>query len=202
MKLRSKKMHCVLFCLCLLPLGGQSNEIIEKNFPKNKSIQKELLQGKIFAQSKVKTLKAKKQEMKFTLAGIHPRNCRRAMRKLSRYEDFPQFINYVKSMQYNEVSRQLSCRLDAIFLPFAMHLSFKIDRIQGAGRYAFTFEHGFLRGLEGQIELSDLPNEQCFFHIKADWIGADTGFPDFVLSLFTETLGRIGMERLFKISRF
>ena len=60
------------------------------------------------------------------VAGVHPRNCTRAMRKLSLYENYKNYMDFIKSSQYDEISQKFSFTIDHTLLPFPMIVKFKI----------------------------------------------------------------------------
>ena len=109
----------------------------------------DLLKGEVISTSKVDSPTDKEQQMMLFVSGIHPRNCTRAMRKLSLYENYHNYMDFIKSSKYDEKSQKFSFTVDHALLPFPMVVGFKIPRITKAGVYPFTFEDGFLKGLHG-----------------------------------------------------
>ncbi len=162
---------------------------------------KESLKKQIYAKSEVKTFKKKfEQSLDMLIAGLHKTSCSRALVKISQYERYKDFIDFIKESTYNTKNQEVAFVMDHPFLPFKMNLSFQIQRITKEGLYFFTFNKGFLAGLKGQIHISK-KSGRCLFAIKAFWRGPDTEIPDSVLSFFSQALGQRAMERIFHISR-
>ena len=80
-----------------------------------------------------------------------------------------------------------------------MRLTFKLPRITKVGSYEFVFDQGFLKDLKGTIYVVNYKN-RCLFFTKAQWTGPSTGFPDIIFEFFSQTLAKISMEKLFRIS--
>lgn len=161
----------------------------------------ELMKGEVISIGKVTSKKEKQQEMFLFVSGIHPRSCAKAMRKLSLYENYSEYMDFIKKSSYDEKSQKISLNIEHFLLPFPMVVSFKIERIKKAGTYPFTFEDGFLKDLKGNIILYDL-DKYCLMNLKADWIGPETKIPNFVFGTFLQTVGKLGLEHLIRISIF
>jgi len=82
-----------------------------------------------------------------------------------------------------------------------MNLTFKIPRIKTAGHYPFTFDHGFLKDLKGTIAVTSV-GKFCMLTLKADWRGQDTKIPNLAFSAFIQTVGKLGLEHLIRVSLF
>jgi hypothetical protein len=161
----------------------------------------DLLKGEVISQGKVKTPAPKKQELALFVVGIHPRNCTRAMRKLALYENYHQYMDFIKSSTYDEKNQKFSFVVDHTLLPFAMIVKFKIPRIKGEGHYPFIFEDGFLKDLKGTVIVSD-QDKHCLLALKADWNGPETVIPNIIFGTFLETVGKLGLEHLIRVSLF
>jgi hypothetical protein len=161
----------------------------------------DLLNGEVISVGKVDSPKDKEQQMMLFVAGIHPRNCVRAMRKLSSYENYSKFIDFIKKSNYDDQKQSVNFVMDHTLLPFPMDLTFKIPRITKAGNYPFIFETGFLKNLKGTIAVKDV-GKFCLMSLKADWRGPETKIPNFPFSMFIQTVGKVGLEHLIRISLF
>lgn len=161
----------------------------------------DLLKGEVISQGKVTSPTKQEQEMKLTVAGVHPRNCTRAMRKLSQYENYHQYIDFIKKSEYNQQTQKFSFMVDHALLPFPMVVGFKIARITKAGNYQFLFEDGFLKGLTGQLIIRDV-GKFCLMGLKSDWRGPESPIPNTIFGTFVQTVGKIGLERLIRVSLF
>ncbi|MFN8370184.1 MAG: hypothetical protein U0T83_06115 [Bacteriovoracaceae bacterium] len=163
---------------------------------------KELKKGNIITNLDVSTLENKtKQNLNFLIKGMHPNNCSTALRKLSLYEQFSTFLDFVKQSYYHEPSQVLTFHLDSPILPIPFILTFKLPRITKEGIYPFNFEIGMFKGLQGQIIIDEFDN-RCIFLTSAHWEGPHTGFNETLIEVFASTLAKLGMEKLIRISRF
>lgn len=158
-------------------------------------------QGDILAYANVNSPSEKQQKLDLIVAGVHPRNCVRAMRKIGLYENYSKFIDFIKKSDYNPSTTQLTFTIDHTLLPYAMIMSFKLPRINGVGSYPFVFEHGFLKNLKGEIGVQEL-DKFCVLTLKANWQGPDSGLPNLALEMFAQTLSKLGLEHLIRLSLF
>ena len=163
---------------------------------------KEILINKknIYRKAVIKT-KDNKQSLDYRIYGIHPNKCKVALKKLSRYEKFSEYIDLVKLSAYSEKKKQIYLYLDHSLMPFPMSLSFIIPRIRKPGVYNFTFDKGFLKGLRGQINVRNLADGRCLFFSTSFWQGKKSSIPDTLFEVFSETLGELAMKKLFRVSR-
>lgn len=187
----------------VLPSNGD-RLILEKLSPfysPSKGEIEELMKGEVISIGKVTSKKEKQQEMFLFISGIHPRSCSRAMRKLSLYENYSNYMEFIKKSSYDEKTKRISLSIEHFLLPFPMVVSFKIDRITKEGIYPFTFEDGFLKDLNGKVILYDL-DKHCLMSLKADWAGPETKIPNFVFATFLQTVGKLGLEHLIRVSIF
>lgn len=161
----------------------------------------DLLNGTVISTSSVKTPKQKIQQMMLFTSGVHPRNCTRAMRKLSLYENYNSYIDFIKESKYEDQTQKVSFLMDHALMPFPMTLSFKIPRITKAGHYPFVFEDGFLKNLKGTIIVHDV-GKFCLLGLKTDWQGPETRIPNIIFETFAQTAGKMGLEHLIRVSLF
>jgi hypothetical protein len=202
--LRKGTMHykikfCVLLFLTLIVSFPLYGEVLDDNvLPYKKNLKEKIFAGEIFSESKV-TSKEKTQELHFTIAGLHQKSCEYALKKLSLYENYSEFLDFVKTSQYNEQTTELNFLLSHPLLPYNMRLTFKLPRITKTGVYPFTFDEGILKNLKGNIYVINHQN-RCLFFSRADWVGPDTKFPNIIFEFFSQTLAKMTMERLFRLS--
>jgi hypothetical protein len=161
----------------------------------------DLLKGEVISTGKVDSPSEKEQQMFLFVSGIHPRNCTRAMRKLSLYENYHQYMDFIKSSKYDEKTQKFTFTVDHTLLPFPMIVGFKIERITKEGVYPFTFEEGFLKGLVGKVVVKEV-GKFCLMSLKTDWRGPDSKIPDVVFGTFVQTVGKLGLEHLIRVSIF
>lgn len=161
----------------------------------------DLLKGEVISTSKVDSPTSTEQQMFLIVAGVHPRNCTRAMRKLSLYENYHNYMEFIKSSTYDEKTQRFSFVIDHTLMPFPMSVKFKIPRITKAGHYPFTFEDGFLKDLKGTVIVQDI-GKFCLLGLKTDWRGPETKIPNVVFSTFVQTVGKLGLEHLIRVSLF
>ena len=205
--MRRKIRLCFLLFLTLIvsfSLYGadQNNNVL----PYKKKLKEKIWAGEIFSESKVKSLvlvtdqKTEEiQELKFSIAGFHQKSCDYALKKLSLYENYSDFIDFVKLSQYDEEKQEINFLLSHILLPYDMRLIFKLPRITKEGVYPFSFDQGILKDLKGTIYVEKI-NNRCLFYTKAQWSGAHTKIPNTIFEFFSQTLAKMTMERLFRLS--
>lgn len=205
--MRRKTQLCFLLILTSIvsfSLYGadQNNNVL----PYKKKLKEKILKGEIFSEAKVKSLvlvqdqKTEEiQELRFSIAGFHQKSCEYALKKLSLYESYSKFLDFVKSSEYSEEKQEINFLLSHTLLPYDMRLIFKLPRITKEGVYPFSFEIGLLKDLKGTIYVEKV-NNRCLFYSKADWSGKDTKIPNTIFEIFSQTLAKLTMERLFRIS--
>ena len=171
-----------------LPFKTNSIHHIEKGIiVTNTDVQGQKIQG------------IKKQKLEFKIAGLHKKSCSFALRKLSYYERYHQYLDFVKKSNYDQKQGRIDFYISASILPFSMRLNFKIPRITKPGVYPFTFDRGFLKGLKGNIHVSTYKNK-CLFFTNAHWQGKHSGINNSLFEFFTNVLTKAAMENLFRIS--
>jgi hypothetical protein len=176
-------------------------EELKPFFAPSKGQLTELFNGEVISEAKVTSPAEKEQQLMLFVSGFHPRSCERAMRKLSLYENYDQYIDFIKSSKYDEKQQKFSFKIEHLLLPFPMFVSFKIPRIREEGQYQFLFEHGILKGLVGRIRLKNFSGH-CLMGLKTDWRGPETSIPNFVFGTFLQTVGKMGLEHLIRVSLF
>jgi hypothetical protein len=180
---------------------GAVTKALENYYSPSPGQLSDLLKGEVIGSGKVTTPRDKEQELKLFISGLHPRNCQRAMRKLSLYENYSTYVGFIKESRYNEQNQKINFLMDHALLPFPMSLSFKLPRITKEGVYPFVLEHGFLKDLKGTIVVKEVSNF-CLLSMKTDWNGPETRIPNLIFESFIQTVGKIGLEHLIRVSMF
>ncbi len=147
----------------------------------------------------LKTSMQKVQSLDFKLAGVHKRSCRYALKKISLYEKYKDYMGFIKNSTYDEKTSRIYLKISHVILPIDMVLYFIIPRIKKPGAYPFVFDKGFLKDLKGKIHVSPLGNE-CFFYVTANWEGPDTGFSNSLFEFFSKGIAVLAIENLFRVS--
>jgi hypothetical protein len=106
--------------------GQLISQKLKPFFSPSEGEREDLLKGEVISTGKVHSPTKKEQQMFLFVAGVHPRNCTRAMRKLSLYENYKNYMDFIKSSQYDEISQKFSFTIDHTLLPFPMIVKFKI----------------------------------------------------------------------------
>jgi len=181
--------------------GSGISEELKPFFSPSKGQIEVLLKGEVISTGKVHSPTEKEQQLFLFVAGIHPRNCTRVMRKLSLYENYYQYMDFIKSSQYQDENQRFSFTIDHALLPFPMIVRFKIPRITKEGFYPFTFEDGFLKDLKGTVIVQDI-GKFCLLGLKTDWRGPESKIPNLVFGSFVQTVGKLGLEHLIRVSLF
>ena len=195
-----KKFLIILYLCSIIPVTLTANEPKAVDFFLfKKNIQEHLLDNKPYVLSQVKT-ENETQEFIFTATGLHNNSCVEAMKIIGHYEGFADAMDFITSSTYK--NGRINLNLSSSFLPFDMVLNFKIPRIQNVGTYPFIFDNGFLLGLNGLITIKEFShkNYQCLIGLTAYWKGRATKIPDSIFEIFTQTLGNLGIQKLFRMS--
>lgn len=177
------------------------SEKLKPFFAPSEGQTEDLLKGDVVSVGNVNSPTTKEQQMMLFVSGIHPRNCTRAMRKLSLYENYSSYMDFIKSSQYNDQTQKFSFTVDHALLPFPMIVGFKIPRITKEGHYPFTFEDGFLKDLKGTVIVQEV-GKFCLLGLKADWRGPESPLPNIVFGTFVQTVAKLGLEHLIRVSLF
>lgn len=191
------------FTKVVLPASFKSPVVAELKpfYPIPEGQTEELLKGEVISEGHVTSPTEKEQQMMLFVSGIHPRNCTRAMRKLSLYENYHNYMDFIKTSSYDEKTQRFSFTIEHTLLPFPMIVGFKIPRITKEGHYPFTFEHGFLKDLKGTVIVKEV-GKFCLLGLKTDWRGPETAIPNIVFETFVQTVGKLGLEHLIRVSYF
>ncbi len=174
-------------------------EKIQRWWEKDVHFLENLKQGEVIAWGAAQGEK-NRQKLQTKVVGLHPRTCAKGLRKISRYEDYHQHMSFVAESRYQEENQLVRLTLDHAVLPFPMILSFKLPRITTPGVTPFVFLNGIFAGLKGEIHVASVGN-RCAYFMQASWEGPATGLPDIVVSTIAQTLTKIGLEHLIRISR-
>ncbi len=193
-------MRCkiIFFALIFFTKTLCSQELNFENSPFKKNIKENILNGQIFSESRVKNLGID-QNLSFSIAGLHPKSCKYALKTLSNYEEFSRFLSFVKESRYDEKKKEINFLISHMLMPYDMRLIFTLPRITAPGNYPFIFEIGILKNLRGNIIVSNF-KDRCFFYTTANWRGPTTGFNPTMFELFSQALSKLSMEILFRIS--
>ncbi len=212
LKKKLKKLSFTFILILTIPFNSFEKEIPElqitalSHIPLPQSLKDRALRGDVQVLSQVDSViinQNKKQSLNFSIIGLHPKDCDKALRKLSRYEDYDRFLDFVKEADYKESDSQVRFLLNHILLPFPMSLEFKLPRIERPGEFPFSFDRGFLMGLQGKIvvieeTMKNSRQKRCLFYTSAAWSGPHTGIPDSVFAFFSKVLSQTSMELLFR----
>lgn len=201
--MRRKFIFLIPFFLTLLVSFSLCGEDLNHNvLPYKKKLKEKILNGQIFSEASVSSSTQgpkKNQELHFSIAGLHQKSCSYALRTLSQYENYNKLLDFVKKSSYETQNKEIHFLLVHPLLPYDMELIFKLPKITQVGMYSFVFEQGILKNLKGTIYVIE-HNNRCLFYAKADWEGPSTGFPNIVLEVFSKTLAKLAMEKLFRVS--
>lgn len=178
-------------------------------FIKQSEIKKEILgtlrNNKPFSNSKVDSFERKKmdyQSLKLEGAAFHQKSCKDVFKVLGKYENYKNFISFIKKSNYDTRNQRVFFLLSHFLLPFDMVMDFKIPRITKEGSYTFIFDQGFLKNLKGEVYVKDTKNHQykCFISIDINWVGPDSPFPDFIFQYFSRVLLKKSIIKLWSES--
>jgi len=191
-----------LFFSAYVSADSARNEI--QNILKDKTLTKNQIQkiriGKTITAAELVSITKLRQSLDFKVYAIHPLSCRRGFRKISQYEEYSNYINFIKESTYDEKTNVVYLKMKPPIIRKFFYLEFKIPRIQEAGDYAFTFTKGFLLGLKGRILVSQLKNKKCLLSISANWQGKKLKYPKKIFEFFTESILENGIKKLIRMS--
>lgn len=169
----------------------------------NQEVIKRVDGGEVYTKSIVddhQETKEKQQSLKFFITGLHSKNCSLALKKLSLFEQYKNLVDFIKESNYDENKNRVYFLLDSKLLPMKMSLSFNIPRIEKPGIYPFSFDQGIFTNLHGKIHAYEYKNK-CLIFSEAQWRGKHTGFPNIMVEMFSETLSKISMETMFRLTK-
>jgi hypothetical protein len=167
-------------------------------WPEAPKFSDQVLTGEIVSWAEVTSADGK-QKMSTRVVGLHSRTCTNGLRKISLYEDYPRHMSFIKQAQYLEP--RVRFVLDHTLLPFPMELAFNIPRIRSPGTYPFVFPTGIFRDLTGNIRVASIGG-RCLYFMETEWHGPTTKIPDTAVRIFAQTLSKLGLEHLFRVSAF
>ena len=169
----------------------------------SKKLTKKILSGTIVAVSNVNGQtkgKESRQHLKLSGAGYHTKSCRFALRKLSLYENYKNYVGVIKESSYQEQKKRVMFKIESGLLPFTMRLNFKLPRIKTPGIYPFSFDRGFLKGLLGKIHVYEY-KKKCLFIMTSEFKGPHTGINNYLLEFFSHALTKLTLSNLIRISK-
>jgi hypothetical protein len=180
---------------------GKLENFIKKTWGPEGFIIPSLLNSEVISHASSENLKDNQQSLTTKVISMHPRTCRRGLKKISLYENYKSHISFLTESSYDDKTQMLKFVIEHTLLPYPMVLNFKIPRIHNAGSTEFQFDHGMFKGLQGKIEIEGIGN-RCVYFLSADWKGQSTGLSPLVVEAFAQTLTKIGLEHLMRISNF
>lgn len=185
-----------LFTSTSFAYDAKLNEFYNKHWKVTKRTVEYIEKGEIIVDAIVDT-KNNQQEFKMYVAAMHTKSCHRILKKLAMFENFEDWISFIKSSKYDDKNRLWTIKADHTLLPYPMLVHIIVDRPTKTGHYPFIFPTGMFTGLKGHFIIKKHKNK-CAFYATSYWKGKDTGLPDFIIELFSETLTKIGGEVVFR----
>lgn len=177
-------------------LLAQDLKPIQKLWPLQESVLKELYEGKIIADTNANTIKDI-LEFEIKAMALYKNNCKKMLKKFSLLENYPEFISFVKKSSFDENKKLWTLVIDHSLLPFSMLMHILTDRPTKVGIYHYQFPTGFLKDLKGTLYIID-HNNRCLLFSNAFYRGVKTKFPDTLLEFFSKSLLVIGGEYLMR----
>ncbi len=160
--------------------------------------QENIFSGEVISVAHV-TSKDKNQTLSAKVAGIHPRTCQKSLRKISLYENYHNYMSFIRESLYSDINQRLKLTIDHALLPFPMILDFTMERVKAPGAYSYHFTNGIFKDLRGKIHIFEIQN-RCLYYMQAEWTGVSTGIPNIGVEAFSQTLSKLGLENLIRIS--
>jgi hypothetical protein len=151
--------------------------------------------GEILAESSVSSAD-KNQSFDLKAAAVHPKNCTKVLRKLSMLENYDEWISFIKKSDYSDERSLATIKADHVLLPYPMIVHILVKRPTKPGVYPFSFPTGIFKGLSGTFTIDERQGK-CMVFSKSHWSGKKQ-IPDFVVSIFAETLTKLAGKILFR----
>ncbi len=195
----------ILFYYCIIPHQGFAKVHDEANqyetytnakWKLSKTQKKYLKNGKVLADAEVETIE-NMQTFRLQVFAYHDKKCRKVIRKMSMFESYKEWINFINHSTYDPKTHLLTLKANHPLLPYPMIIYIITERPTKPGRYPFSFPTGLFGGLKGYFEITEF-NNRCLFYAHSNWLGKKTKIPDFVVELFSETLSKLGGEMLMR----
>lgn len=140
-----------------------------------------------------------KQSFNMKAMALHPKSCLKALRKIQRFDLYPEWISFIKKAKYNEQKSLLTLSADHILMPFPMTVEILTKKPKAPGVYQFSFPSGMYKGLKGTYTIKEI-NHRCLFYAQGEWQGKKSRVPNMILELFTQTLTKIAGKILIRKS--
>ncbi len=177
---------------------AEAKKILSGWWKESTNFTDDVLAGEVVSWARVDSA-GDRQSMQTRVVGVHPRSCTNSLRRIAQYESYPKHLEFIKEATYDEGLQLVRFVMDHALLPFPMELVFAIPRIRAPGAYPFTFPAGIFKGLAGTIRVEPLGG-RCLYYMETGWTGATTKIPDTAVQVFAQTLSRIGLEKLIRMS--
>ena len=190
-----KLLIILLFCSNLFA-NSESYNFFNSYWKISKNAFKALENEFVLVESTVKSSK-KQQSFKMRGMAYHPKACTKVIKKLSYFENYPNMIDFIKSVKYQEKHSFLTVKADHTLLPYPMIIHVIMKRPTKEGVYPFKFATGMFSGLKGSFTIKEVDN-RCSVFVQSNWKGPDTKIPDLAIELFSETLTKIAVRTLIR----
>ncbi len=175
-----------------------SFNFFNKNWKISKNTFKALKKEYVIVDSNVENqTKLNTQTFYMKAMAYHPKKCSKVIKKLAKFENYPDMIDFIKSATYDEKFNFLKVRADHTLLPFPMIVHIIMKRPTKEGVYDFIFPTGLFDGLKGTFEIKQV-DKRCAVFAKSYWSGKHTKIPNFAIELFSETLTKIAVRTLIR----
>ena len=193
------KLFLILLC-SFVAFADPIDQFYKDKWPLSHSSKKKMLEGEIVADADVNSANGQ-QEFKLEASAYHSRKCKRVLKKLSRFEEYADWIGFIKKSSYSEKNELITIFAEHMLLPFPMIVRVKIKRPTSPGVYPFVFPIGIFQGLSGTLHVGEV-NKRCIFAVQSYWKGKKTKIPNFVVEVFSETLSIMAGKVLFRKTNF
>src|SRR5690606_421010 len=100
------------------------------------------------------------QKFEMKAMALHNKKCEVPLKKISRLEDFPNLISFLKTSDYDEASKLWTVKADHALLPYPMVVHIIVERPTKEGDYEFIFPSGMFTGLKGKFSIKNI-NNRC-----------------------------------------
>ncbi len=169
-----------------------------------KALSQLLQQNKIITDVKASDYKEeKKQELTIYTTGLHPKSCLFSSARISQYESYPLFVDYIKESFYSSESKNWHLLFESPLIPASFTLDFTFPRLTQTSEnmtYPFHFPTGIFKDLKGTVSLEEI-HGRCRYTVRAYWKGEKTFISSPMMEFFIAAVAEIGMRKLFQFSK-
>lgn len=161
---------------------------------------KKMVKGEALANSDVKD-PGDQQTAWVKAAALHSRVCKPVLEKFTQYENYKDFYSFIDKSSYKDRLAKMEIQVDIVKKTLVTGIT--VDRVTKPGVYPLSIDVSFgsakLEKMLGKLEVVE-QNGRCLFYTELSWKGKDTGLMNFMMEQIFITIGKSGINQIFKIT--